>query len=157
MFNQSDLETEYKSCKKFILYASRFECDALIGTARMKAVRKELKSRHKSEYPSIIEMYDIITMIVTQRINVERLNSARAWIDDKTQRASCENLNDSLGLWHGKERTDTERYLINDDLIDLIDLINFCTFCLFIKVYFLRCGVILFVFSCLFVVFDYVL
>ena len=107
----------------------------------MKDVRKELKSRHKSEYPSIIGMYDIIIIIVTQMINVARLNSAPTWMDDKTQGASFENLNDSLGLWHDKERNDKERCLINDDSIDLIDLmhlINFCTFCLFVNVYFLR-------------------
>ena len=120
-FNQSDLETEYKSCKKFksmkifaisirktiefiqklfnpdnhahlidcIKYhthSSSFETNATNGTARMKDVRKELKSTHKSEfeYPRIIEMYDIITTIVTQMINVERLNSAQSCMDDKT-------------------------------------------------------------------------
>ena len=35
ILNQSDLETEHKSCKTFILYSSRFECDALNGIGRM--------------------------------------------------------------------------------------------------------------------------
>ena len=104
MFNQCDLETEHKSCKTFILYPSRFECDALNGIARM---------------------------------------------DGKTQIDSFEILNSHLGLWHGKERDDKERCLINDDLIDLI---NSCTLCLFISFYFLHCVVIPFVFSCVFVV-----
>ena len=88
-------------------------------------------------------MHDIFTMIVTQKINVARLNSARCWMDDKTpyktQRASFENLTGRLGLWHSKERNAKERCFVND----LIDLINFWTFCLFINVYFLCCVVIL--------------
>ena len=103
MFNQCDLERECKSYKKFIVYR-----DTLNGTGRVKDVRKELKSRYKSEYVNVIEMYDIITMIVTQMIHVERLNSAQSWMDDKTQRSSFENLNGSLGLWHGEERNDKE-------------------------------------------------
>ena len=71
--------------------------------------KKELKTKHKSEYPIIIEMYDIITMIVTQMINVERLNSARTLMDDdKTQRASFGTLNGRLRLWHGKGKNDKQ-------------------------------------------------
>ena len=47
MFNQRDLETEYKNYQKYILYPSRFKWDALNGTARMEGVRKELKSTYK--------------------------------------------------------------------------------------------------------------
>ena len=43
LFNQCDLETEYKGCQKYILYPSRFQWDELNGTARMEDVRKELK------------------------------------------------------------------------------------------------------------------
>ena len=85
-------------------------------------------------------MYDIITMIVKQMINVERLTSARSWVyDDKTQRALLENLNGRLRLWQDKERND--------------DLINFWIFCLFINVDFLLCVVIPFVFSCVWLMF----
>ena len=42
-------------------------------------------------------MYDVITMIVTQMISVEGLNSAPSWMsDDKTQRTSFETVNGRL-------------------------------------------------------------
>ena len=41
-------------------------------------------------------------------INVEKLNSAGTWMDDKVQRALFETLNCRLRVWHGKGRNDKQ-------------------------------------------------
>ena len=98
---------EYQSCQKFVLYQARNKYAALDGTARIESIRKHLKNNYSTTYPNMIELYDRISMIVTQMIVCERLNSARTWMDDdKTQNAKFKTLNGRLRLWHGKGRND---------------------------------------------------
>ena len=49
---------------------------------------------------NMVELYDTLSMIVTQMIDVEMVNSGRAWMDNnKAQRQKFETLNDRLRLW----------------------------------------------------------
>ena len=43
----------------------------------MEGVRKNLKTKHASQYLKIVDMSDIIRMIVTQMNNGQRLNPAQ--------------------------------------------------------------------------------
>ena len=107
--NQDDATIEYKNMQETILYPNKDKYDAIDGTGRMESIRRELKSNYVLSYPNMIELYDRISMIVTQMIDVERVNSGRTWLDhNKVQRQTFDTLNGRLRLRHGCGRNDDE-------------------------------------------------
>ena len=75
----------------------------------MENIRKELKMKYSSVYPNMVKLYDIVSMLVTQMIDVERANLGRTWMDStKVQRQRFETLNGRLRLWHGRGRKDNQ-------------------------------------------------
>ena len=114
--------TKYKRNKLYIVH---YACIRWYCSNRRR--KRNVKTKDAPQYPKIVEMYDIITMIATQMIDGERLNPAQTWMsDDKAQSASFETL---TTMKVELTRRNNKGCFINDDSMFLDIFFSTITFC----------------------------